>query len=96
MARDYQRLWTGVTSATDGVQAVQALAGILTDKDGRTFISRLDSKDAELCVEILHDVSPDLYFSLFATSAGPSGHHRRTPSQTRRETGFLRRVEETC
>jgi len=60
MARDYQPLFMGVIEA-NRVQAVQTLAEIVTDKDGKTFISRLGSEDAELCIEILDDVSPDLY-----------------------------------
>ena len=61
MANDYWRLWMVVTNATDGAQAIQALAEILTDREGKVFISCLGSEDAELCVEILGNVSPDLY-----------------------------------
>jgi len=60
MEKDYQRLWAAVTNAADKTQATQTLAEILVDKDGKVFISRLDSKDAELCIEILGDVSPYL------------------------------------
>jgi len=95
MTKDPQRLWEGVTNATDGVQAVQTLTGILADKKGRVFISRLGSKDAELCVEILDDVSHNLHSP---HSPQPqtvsSGYHNAQP-QTRREADFLRHVEET-
>ena len=69
MAKDYGQLWKDVTHAIDEVQAVQTLAEILADKEGGTFISRLDNKDAELCIEILDCVSRDLYMP-FATSDG--------------------------
>jgi len=96
MAEEYQRRWVGITNATDKAQAVRTLAEILTDKDGKAFISRLDSKDAELCVEILGNVSPELQLHCFIRNLSCSlGHCRGTRPQTRRETGFLRRVEET-
>jgi len=63
MTRDYQHLWAGVASATDKAQAVRTLADILTNKEGRALISRLDSGDAELCIEILSNVSRDLYLA---------------------------------
>ncbi|KAF9647778.1 kinase-like protein [Thelephora ganbajun] len=53
MPRDYGRLWKDVPDATDEAKAVRILAEILSDKDGRDFISRLEPKDAELCIEIL-------------------------------------------
>jgi len=62
MAKNYGELWKGVTSATNAAQAVRTLGEILADKEGRTFISRLGSKDAELCIEILDDVSHESYF----------------------------------
>jgi len=65
MAKDYQRLWVAATNATDGTQAAQALAEILADKDGKTFALRLDSKDLELCIEMLGDVSADPYDYIF-------------------------------
>lgn len=57
MAKGYQQLWKDVTSATDEAKAVRTLAGILADKEGRTFISCLERGDAELCIEILDRVS---------------------------------------
>jgi len=69
-----------VTSATDGAQAVQTLAEILTDMDGKAFISGLDSKDAELCVEILSDVSPDLYLLVHNLSRSVRASPRNTVS----------------
>jgi len=58
MGKDYQRLWVVATNAIDGAQAAQTLAEILADKDGKVFILRLDGKDAELCIEMLGNVSP--------------------------------------
>ena len=57
MAKGYQQLWEDVANATDEAKAVRTLAGILADKEGRIFISRLERKDAELCIEILDHVS---------------------------------------
>ena len=62
MTKDYEQLWKGVTHITDEAQAVRALADILADNEGRRFVSRLGGKDAELCIEILDDVSRDLHF----------------------------------
>ena len=53
---DYQRLWKEVTSAIDEAKAVRTLAEILAEKEGRKFISRLERRDAELCIEILDHV----------------------------------------
>jgi len=80
MAQVYQYLWKGVTSATDETQAVQTLAKILADKEGRAFISHLDRKDAEFCVEILDNVShgPRLHHSP-PTLAGSSGSYKARP-----------------
>ena len=60
MAKGYQQLWKDVTNATDEAKAVRTLAGILANKEGRTFISRLGRKDGELCIEILDRVGCDL------------------------------------
>lgn len=62
MTKDYEELWDGVTNAANEAQAVRTLAEILTDKEGRVFISRLGSKDAELCIEVLDRVSHGLHF----------------------------------
>jgi len=69
MAKVYQQLWKGAVSAIDKAQAAQTLAEILTEKDGRVFISRLDSKGTESCVEILDNVSRDPHL--------PHSHHLR-------------------
>jgi len=61
MAKDYQRLWKDVTSTNNEGKAVRTLADILLDKEGRTFISNLARKDAELCIEILDHVSRNPY-----------------------------------
>jgi len=61
MAIDHRQLWTDATSANNEAQAIQTLSDILVNKEGRVFLSRLDSRDAELCVEILDNVSRDLH-----------------------------------
>lgn len=62
MAKDFRRLWKDVTNTIDEAKAVRILAEILADKEGRAFISRLERKDAELCIEILDHVSYNLDF----------------------------------
>ena len=84
-----------MTHAIDEVQAVQTLAEILADKEGGVFISRLDNKDAELCIEILDCVSRHLYMLLSLPQAVSSGHRGARP-QTRREAGLLCHAEKTC
>ena len=44
MVRNYQRPWKDVTAAIDEVEAIKTLAGILVDKEGRAFISRLERR----------------------------------------------------
>ena len=60
MAKDYLRLWKDVASAADKAKAIRTLAEILADKEGRAFISCLERKDAEQCIEILSHVCRDL------------------------------------
>lgn len=63
-ARDHQQLWKDVASKADEAEAVRSLAEILADKEGRSFISLLERKDAELCVGILDHVSRELRLPL--------------------------------
>jgi hypothetical protein len=96
MSKDYGRLWKSVTNTTDEGKAVRILAEILLDKEGRVFISNLEHKEAELCIEILDHVSSDVHpppSSAISLMISPG--HRRAQPQIRRETGFLRHVEET-
>lgn len=60
MAKNYRRLWKDITNTIDEAKAVRILAEILVDKEGRAFVSHLDRKDAELCIEILGLVSCNL------------------------------------
>jgi len=95
MTKDHQRLWKGVANATDKAQAVQILADILADHEGRAFISRLDSKDAEPCIEILDDVSHGLRLPHSPPPQAVSSGYYNAQPQVRREAGFLRHIEET-
>ena len=96
MAKDFRRLWKDVTSTIDEAKAVRTLAEILVDKEGRVFISRLERKDAELCIEILDHVCRNSYLlPLRDLTQFSLGHRRRRP-QARREACFLRHVEKTC
>lgn len=79
MTKNYEELWKGVTDATSAAQAVRTLGEILADKEGRVFIARLGSKDAELCIEILDDVSHELCFPLPPPQTVSAGHHRTQP-----------------
>ena len=79
MTKNYEELWRSVTNAANAAQAAQTLGEILADKEGRVFISRLGSKDAELCIEILDDVSHDLYFPLSPPQMIALGHRMGWP-----------------
>jgi hypothetical protein len=82
MAKDHQRLWKHVTGATDESKAVRTLAEILVDREGRALISRLERKEAELCIEILDRVSRDLdLFPSFARSYGSVRASQNTVSK---------------
>ena len=78
MARNCQRLWRDVLSTPKGANAVRTLAEILTDKEGKTFISHLEREDAVLCIEVLNRVSPN-HFSLSPPQTVSSGHCRGQP-----------------
>ena len=85
MAKDYQRLWKDAAGTTDEAKAVRALAAILADEEGRAFVSRLEHKDAELCVEILDHVGDDLHPLLaFALSGGSTRASRSATSKSPR------------
>jgi len=75
MAKDYEQLWKTFAGETDKAQAVRSLVEILADKEGRTFISGLDSEGAGLCIETLGNVSRDLHL-LYSTSDNSPGYHR--------------------
>jgi len=57
MTKDYQQLWSSVVNAADEAEAVQTLAEIVADSDGRDFALLLESGDAALCIVILYHVS---------------------------------------
>ena len=57
MAVNFDKLWKKARHATNEAESVRTLAEILSSKDGRTFISDLESTDALLCIEILDQVS---------------------------------------
>jgi hypothetical protein len=56
MAKDYGKLWKDVTATAGEGEAVRILVEILLEKEGRAFISHLERKKAELCIEILDHV----------------------------------------
>ena len=57
MFEDYQQLLADATNATDKAESVRILAKILAGQDGKDFVTRLDPKDGETCIEILDHVS---------------------------------------
>lgn len=59
--KDYRRFWDDITSTSEESKAVRTPADILSDNKGRSLVSGLERKDAELCVEILGRVSPNPY-----------------------------------
>ena len=59
--KDYRKLWAKVTDATDEATSIRILAEILTDKQGGTFVTQLERRDAEFCIEILDYVSRDTH-----------------------------------
>lgn len=65
MAKDYGRIWNDITNTVDKTKAVRTLADVLADKEGRTFLLRLEREDAEFCVEILDRVSHNLHLFPF-------------------------------
>ena len=65
MAKDFQGLWKDVTGAEDEAAAIRALAEILVEKDGRAFVSRLELKYTEFCIDVLDRVSHDSRISSF-------------------------------
>jgi hypothetical protein len=89
MAKDFQQPWKNVTSANDEASAVRVLAGILTEKEGRAFVSRLERKDAEFCIEILDRVSWDSRLHPSLSPQMDCSEPRRKLSEKHRETGFL-------
>ena len=54
-----KQLLVEATTATDSAQSIRVLTQLLANKGGRDFISRLDRKDGEPCIEILDRVSPN-------------------------------------
>ncbi|KAF9789265.1 kinase-like domain-containing protein [Thelephora terrestris] len=85
MVKDFRRLWQDVTSATDEAGAVRALAEILTEKEGRSFISSLERSDAEFCFDILdrgitgYDLKTRERQAFFVTLRRLAGSHGRLP-----------------
>jgi len=94
MTTDYQRLWDVTAGATDKARAVQSLAKILADEKGRAFISRLDERDAGLCIEILGDVSYSLRspFLLPQTSRQGIAVHKLKPAEKQASFVTLRKL----
>lgn len=95
MSEDYRRLWKDVADTIDETKAIRTLSAILADKEGNTFVSRLERKDAELCIEILGRVSHDKHLLPFRRLRWFVGYRVVQP-RTRRETGFLCHIEKTC
>lgn len=61
-ATEFARLWAQVVHSTSVSDSVRILAQVLVQRDGRTFISHLKPKDAELCIELLGHVSHGFHY----------------------------------
>ena len=96
MARDYQQLWEGAASTADEAQAIQILAEILVNKEGRALVSCLDSGDAERCINILSNVSCYLYLPLSTSHTVRQGITGYNLKPTEKQAFFvtLRRLAE--
>ena len=94
MEKDYQKLWEVVINGPDHAKT-QALAEIVVDGGGRTFISSLEREAAKICMDVLDIVSRDLRLPISSPQMISPGHHRAQPP-IRREAGFLPHTEETC
>ena len=57
MAENYRQLLAQAISASDKAESVKILAKILAGEGGKGFISRLNRKDGEQCMEILDQAS---------------------------------------
>lgn len=57
MSEDYQLLLVKATTATNRTESIGILAKILANDSGKNFVSHLDRKDGESCIEILDHVS---------------------------------------
>ena len=84
MAKDYPQLWKGVADATDKANAVQVLAEIVADLDGRTFTLGLKPEAVKLCVETLDYVGCDLHLLSFVASNGLVRESHSTTSKPAR------------
>ena len=94
VAKDYKKLWKSVAKATNEGKAVRNLVDILSDEDGREFTSNLEHTDAELCIEILTNVSfnphPHPSFVDLMVPSGRCGARPRTYSKA----SILSHIEE--
>lgn len=76
--------------------AVRALAQILSSKEGRGFILRLEPSDAALCIEILDDVRPKptstLHGALSLMEIQALAGNRLEPSEKQVFFGSLRKL----
>jgi len=95
MPKDYQQMWRGVANETDEDTGVRILSEILADTEGRSFASRLERKQGEVCIEILDHVSRELRLPPFVVQAVSTGHYKVQP-QPHRAGYFRHHVEETC
>ena len=64
IAKNYKQLWEDVANTSDESEAVQPLAKIVVNRQGRAFILGLEREKAELCVRILDHVGCDPPFVL--------------------------------
>ena len=78
MTTDFNGLWAEVRTAENEVGAVQALAQILSSKEGRAFTESLELTDGVLCIEIIDHVRPGPPFTILLADAN-SGSRQEKP-----------------
>ena len=69
MTTDFNGLWAEVLTAENEAEAIQALAQILSSKEGRAFTESLELTDGVLCTEIIGYVRPNLPFNTLSANA---------------------------
>ena len=94
MSKDYRHLWKKVLKSNDEGDAVPILLEILSDKEGRNFITNLEDKeDAKWCIEVLDYVSRNLHPPHLPPSQMILPGHCRGQAQIRGKASFFACVE---
>ena len=94
MSKDYGRLWNKAIKANNESDTIRILLEILSDKEGRIFITNLEDKeDAKWCIEVLDYVSRNLHPPHLPPSQMILPGHCRGQAQIRGKASFFACVE---